>query len=139
MAAGFIIMIAFVVVIYSLPIYTPGVSPTGGTSDQNTSSGTSGGINPTEAVNQANEIKAKADLKAIQTQLMAYYSEQGTYPGSLEELASHMGTVATTSNMIFTSCSDQSAVIYHNSSGYPGYVFNYEQVASSNGSPPSCP
>ncbi|OGY25672.1 MAG: hypothetical protein A2Z11_04420 [Candidatus Woykebacteria bacterium RBG_16_43_9] len=138
MMAGVILSFTIIVVIYSLPRYSTDRNSVATNSAAGTSEDGVGGT-PADLINQANSVKIQADLKSIQTQMIAYYAEQGVYPNSLEDLTSFMGTQATASKITYISCSDQSALLYHDSSGYPGFVFNHEEVTPSKGSPPpSC-
>ena len=135
MMAGVILSFAIVVVIYSLPRYSTDL----GYIATNSASSNSGGGTPTDLINQANSVKIQADLKSIQTSMIAYYAEQGTYPSSLQELNSYMEIQTDTTNIMYVTCSVGSIVLYHNSSGYPGYIFNEGQSSPLNGSsPPSC-
>lgn len=137
MMGGVILSFAIVVVIYSLPRYSTDLNSAA--TDSLTQNSDSGGGTPADAIKQANNIKVQADLKSLQTSMMAFYAEQGVYPASLQELASFMGLQIDTANIVYTYCSDNSVVVYHNSEGYQGYVFTEGQSSPSNGSsPPSC-
>ncbi len=135
MMAGVILSFAIVVVIYSLPRYSTDL----GSVATNSASSNSGGGTPTDLINQANSVKIQADLKSIQTSMMTHFAEQGVYPNSLQELNSFMGIRADTANIMYVTCSVGSVILYHNSSGYPGYIFNEGQSSPSKGSsPPAC-
>lgn len=135
MMAGVILSFAIIVVIYSLPRYSTDLVSVA----TNSESSNSGGGTPTDLINQANSVKIQADLKSIQTSMIAYYAEQEAYPSSLQELNSYMEIQTDTTNIMYVTCSVSSVVLYHNSSGYPGYIFNEGQSSPSNGSsPPSC-
>ena len=135
--AGVIISFALVVVIYSFPRYSTDLNSAA--TDALEQNNDSSGGTPADAIKQANKIKVQADLTTIQTSIMAYFADQGAYPNSLQELDSYMGIQTDTANIIYTYCSVGSATIYHNSTGYPGYIFNEGQTSPSNGSsPPSC-
>ena len=133
--SGLILSFALTFVFFALPKFTkitkiPGIE---NSTDQPGSSG------PTDVLKQAADVKTQADLKAVQTQITVYYADQGKYPSSLAELASYTGTPVSNPNIMYVACSDQSAVLYSNSSNYLGYVFNYEQVSSTSSSKaPSC-
>ena len=133
--SGLILSFALIFVFVALPRFTkttlvPGIG---------NSTGQPGASGPTDVLKQAADVKTQADLKAVQTQILVYYADQGKYPSSLAELTSYTGTSVASSNIMYIGCSDQSAVLYSNSSNYPGYVFNYEQVSSTSSSKaPSC-
>ena len=135
--AGVILSFAVVVVIYSFPRYSTDLNSAA--TDALTQNSDAGGGTPADAIKQANKIKVQADLKSIQTSMMAYFAEQGVYPNSLQELNSYMGVQADTTSIMYISCSQTSVILYHNSSDYPGYIFTEGQSSPSNGSsPPSC-
>jgi len=132
--AGTLISIVFLFVVFGLPRFTTNTNIAG----PNGSPTSQVGGTPDEILQQANDVKIQAELKSISTALTAYYAEMGAYPNSLEEVASYGGGGDLT-NIEYLRCSDQSVAFYYNSSGYPGYVFNYEQVSSTSGSKaPSC-
>jgi len=138
--SGVILATLLIFVTVALPRYTtfPSIPGTNKTTGSNNSASTGGGGSPTALINQAESVKIQADLKALSTQMMAYYTQQGTYPDSLEELGSFGDT--NSSNINYVKCSEESVVFYHNSTGYPGYTFQYGQATSVGGeNPPSCP
>src|SRR3989344_6727534 len=85
MMAGVILSFTIIVVIYSLPRYSTNLNSVATNSAAGTSEEGVGGT-PADLINQANSVKIQADLKSIQTSMLAYYAEQGAYPSSLEEL-----------------------------------------------------
>ncbi|MDP2720979.1 MAG: hypothetical protein Q8O75_03510 [bacterium] len=133
--SGLILSFALIFVFVALPRFTK-TTLVPGIENSTNQPGSSG---PTDVLKQAADVKTQADLKAVQTQILVYYADQGKYPSSLAELISYTGTFVSNSNIMYVDCSDQSAVLYSNSSNYPGYVFNYEQVNPTSGSKaPSC-
>lgn len=127
--AGLVLSIGIYVVLFAIPRFS-----TNQTDLDDSSDGTITG-----PLKQAESVKIKADLKAVSTNLMAYYAENGHYPTSLTDLASSMGVSIDTSNIIYEKCSSASVAFYYNSQGYPGYIHESTQVRSVNdGSPPSC-
>jgi len=134
--SGVILSFALVVVIYSFPRYSTDLNSAA--TDALTQNSDADGGTPADAIKQANKIKVQADLKSIQTSMMIYFAEQGSYPNSLEELISYMGSNDNTVGMKYLKCSDQGVAIYHNSSGYPGYIFDNDQITPTSGSAPTC-
>jgi hypothetical protein len=127
--AVFIVSIGFFVVLFAMPRFSTDQTDLGGSND--------GTI--TGPLKQAESVKIKADLKAISTNLMAYYAEQGSYPTSLADLSSSMGVSIDTTNIIYEKCSNTSVSFYYDSPSYPGYIHDSTQVRSVNDdSPPSC-
>ena len=137
MISGVILSFAIVVVIYSFPRYSTDLNSAA--TAALTQNSDSGGGTPADAIKQANKIKVQADLKSLQTSMMAFYAEQGAYPSSIQELNSFMGTQLENTQIVYVFCSISSVVIYHNSADYPGYIFSDGQSTLTNGaSPPSC-
>ena len=134
LTAGTLISIVFLFVVFGLPRFTTNTNIAG----PNGSPTSQVGGTPDEVLRQAADVKIQAELKSISTALAAYYAEMGVYPNSLEEVASYSGGGDLT-NIEYLRCSEQSAVFYHNSSGYPGYILNSgETTPTSGSSPPSC-
>ena len=130
---GTLISTVFLFVIFGLPRFTinTGIPGTDG------SNITQVGGTPDEVIQQATNIKVRAELKSFSTAMSAYYTEMGIYPDSLEEVATYGGGDPT--NIEYLRCSDQSVAFYHNSSGYHGYILNYGKVSPTSGSSaPSC-
>ncbi|HEX7456328.1 MAG TPA: type II secretion system protein GspG [Candidatus Nanoarchaeia archaeon] len=95
---------------------------------------------PVSPMDQAQKVKVQADLKSLSTQMIVYYIDYGGYPNTLEELITYTQQRVNISNVKYRRCSDHSAVFYHDSVGYPGYTFQYEQATPVSGkNPPSCP
>jgi len=86
---------------------------------------------------QAEQAKVQANLKAVSTALEAYHAESGSYPTSLNELRDYLSG-ADISNILYTQCSASSAIVYHNSENYPGYILGGNSPKPTNGSMPSC-
>jgi len=130
--AGLILSIVVFVVLFAVPrSRTIQTNLNGGTDAQN-----DGSI--TGPIKQAENVKIQTNLKSLSTQMMAYYAEQGAYPNSLAELSS-FGGGSDTSNVTYFKCSEESAFFYHNSSGYPGYKFQYGEATPTSGEkPPNC-
>jgi len=137
MMSGVILSFATVVVIYSLPRYSTDLNSAATDAlEQNSDSGDG---TPADAIKQASKIKVQADLKSLQTSMMAFYAEQGEYPSSIQELNSFMGTQLENTQIVYVFCSIGSVIIYYKSADYPAYVFSDGQSTSTNGSsPPSC-
>lgn len=132
MLGSFILLLSFLV----LPRYTNLPNLGIGKNQSGSESQESG---PGALLRQAGSVKVQADLKNLQVSVLSYYAQQGAFPDSLPELVSYMGTGVDTSNLVYMKCSEGSAILYHNSSGYPGYKFNFEQTVPTNGSSkPSC-
>jgi hypothetical protein len=127
--AGLVLSIGISVVLFAIPRFS-----TNQTDLDNFNDGTITG-----PLKQAESVKIKADLKAVSTNLIAYYAENGHYPTSLTGLASSMGISIDTTNIIYEKCSSVSVAFYYNSQGYPGYIHESTQVRSvSDSAPPSC-
>ncbi len=131
--AGLILSVGITVVLFAVPRF----STTQTDLDDTTGMQNDGTV--TSSLTQAQKLKTQADLRAISTQLTVYYVEQSSYPTSLVELTSSMGTDIDTANIIYEKCSSSSVAFYHNSPGFPGYIHESTQVRSVSGSsPPSC-
>ena len=92
---------------------------------------------PAALINQADQIKVKADLKTISVGITAYYAERGNYPSSLQKVSEYLGDSDKT-NIVYIKCSDSSALIYHNSENYPGYILGASGQTPTSGMVPSC-
>lgn len=99
--------------------------------------GNNASVGPSGLLNQAEQTKTQADLKSISTGLEVYMTETGAYPNSLAEVSEYFGGIDTT-NIIYTKCSSFSAIIYHNSENYPGYILGGAGLKPTSGEVPSC-
>ena len=120
-----------------LPRYTSLRLPT-----QNESEDT-GSVNITDPINQAQSVAIQANLKSIQVGLEIYYSEFGSYPNSLQELSSggYLNQGVNISNYNYLLCDNigSKALLYNNSSPYPGVILGFNGQQSVQGdSPPIC-
>ena len=86
---------------------------------------------------QAQQVKVQANLKAVATALEVYYADLGSYPTSLAEIGDYLSGTDI-SNILYTQCSASSAVVYHNSENYPGYILGENSPKPTSGSIPSC-
>ena len=86
---------------------------------------------------QAQQVKVQANLKAVSTALEVYYADLGSYPTSLAELGDYLSGTDT-SDILYVRCSSSSAIVYHNSENYPGYILGGNSPKPTNGSMPSC-
>lgn len=94
-------------------------------------------VGPAGLLTQAEQTKIQADLKSISTGLEAYTTEVGAYPNSLDQVSEYFGSINTT-DFIYTKCSNSSAIIYHNSENYPGYILGGAGLKPTSGEVPSC-
>lgn len=90
-----------------------------------------------KAMKQAQQTKIQADLKGVLTALSVYQAEMGTVPDSLTEIDEYLAGTDS-AGIVYTKCSDYTAVFYHNSDNYPGYIFGEMEQAPTSGAPPSC-
>ena len=104
---------------------------TGGEQEEGSSSG------PAGLINQAEQTKVQADLRTISVGITAYYAERGTFPSSLQNVSEYLGNSDKT-NIVYVKCSGSSALIYHNSENYPGYILGSSGQTPTSGEIPSC-
>lgn len=128
---GMIGSVILMIGVFALPRYTnlPGLDNNGNTNNEGST---------VEAINQTENIKIKSNLKSLQIALLSFYSENGSYPKSLEDLFSYSGVSIETKGLVYEYCYANSAIVYYKGNGNQGLVFNYEQVVESNGSEPFC-
>jgi hypothetical protein len=94
-------------------------------------------VGPAGLLNQAEQTKIQANLKAISTGLEAYMAETGAYPNSLTQVSGYFEGIDTT-NIVYTKCSSSSAIIYHNSENYTGYILGGAGLKQTSGEVPNC-